>query len=64
MKSSKISKIILALGLGLGLSTAYAVPHALSCSELGAKCNSGNSQACYDFDRYKCNVCELDPSNC
>ncbi|NQZ08325.1 MAG: hypothetical protein HRT35_14305, partial [Algicola sp.] len=48
MKSTKISKIILALGLGLGLSTASAVPHALSCSELGAKCNSGNSQACYD----------------
>lgn len=58
MKSSKLKKTLLAVGLGVGFglsSTAIALPGKDDCLRWWAACEAGtSSQACADFYRFRC----------
>lgn len=52
-----LKKAILALGIGIGVSTAmtgWAAPGCNSCQSMGEQCAAGDLNACNNFDRLGC----------
>ncbi|MFT4927675.1 MAG: hypothetical protein ACI8WB_003788 [Phenylobacterium sp.] len=61
MKVTNMKKVLLAIGLGFGISgalsgVANAFPDYESCLLLKAQCESGNSNSCGSYNTYKCFV--------
>lgn len=53
MKVTKLKKVLLAIGLGVGLSgamttSAVALP---TCADLYDMCQEGNNWACFNYNR-------------
>jgi hypothetical protein len=59
MKVTNMKKVLLTIGLGLGISGALSgVANALTdpdiCLQLKVQCESGNSNSCFAYNAYKC----------
>ncbi len=55
MKAIKMKKMLLAIGLGLGLSGAISAPvlagpDSQMCAEYKIECSEGNERSCQKFD--------------
>lgn len=68
MKVSNMKKVLLAIGLGFGISgalpVAYAYPSGATCADLKTQCEAGNQNACQSYQTYDCALCEWFPEDC